>query len=740
MKSLFLALLTVGLTLSQQTFAANNCSDLFRQKLSIASSTSAAPDSRRQARAEKLKTNPLVADSRLSFNAIAFDQIKTEHFLPAFADAIKKVERRIEFIRDNPEAATFQNTIEAIEAYNEPLERVNAVFAHFKGVMGDAQLSALANKIYPRLSKISNALTFDKKIVERVKSVYDSRKNLHLSPEQARLLTKTYANFRDLGFTDEQKLRLDVIESRLSLLTTEFSDALTRERAAFELAIDQQTDTAGLSQDLLLKAKERAQAKNLADKFVFDFSEASSILGAAENRELRKSAWQAVGNLGRGDASSDNRPRVLEIAKLREERARIFGVDNHAELTTRSRMAKTPETVFNFLDKLAETYKPAAEQDLIDVEAFAGQAIEPWDFSYFAERLKAKRYSYDSKQLRSYFQLDQVLKGFFYAAHRLYGVTFVAREDLPTWNNEVRAFEVKDRDGNHLALFYMDPFERPGQKRAGAWMNSLTNAGLFGGSPRRPVVVNVTNIKPPEKGKPALLSLENVITVFHEGGHALHSILTQARYRKFAGTNVAWDFVELPSQFMENYALESDVMDVYARHYQTGERIPAELVKRVQDSQGFLAGTVGMRQLRNAYLDLAWHSRDLKEFNTPEDVARLEEEALKPHRILPNYGQLIAPSFSHIFSGGYSAGYYSYKWADVLASDAFEAFKEQGVFNSETANRFQKSVLEKGGTDDADVLYKKFRGKDADPEAILRKEGLLPPKAEAPLTVGNKAA
>lgn len=673
--------------------------------------------------------NPLLRPSSHPHGAFPYGGLEFGHYEPAFNEALKAAEARVDALRQEKAEPTFANTIEALEAADEPLEQVGSVFGNMLSVSTTPELQTFAEAINPRLSKFSNDIFFDTQIFARVRAVYEKKDSLGLDAEQSMLLTRTYRAFVRNGalLTDDEKTRVGAIDERLSVIGETYKKNVTDATSAYELFITDKARLAGLPEKAVKGAAQKAKAagRDGAWLFTLDAPSVTSVLTYADDRPLREEIWRAFSGRA-ASGGHDNRLVLLEIAKLRQERAAILGYDTHAHYVTEDRMALNPVTVEKFLLKLADAYRPAAIKDLADLKAFAGHDIEPWDAGYFSEKIRESRYGYSEEALTPYFPLDQVLEGAFFAATKRYGITFHPRHDIPTWDKEVRTFEVREKDGTYLALFYLDPYPRKGVKRAGAWMNSIQAAGEFGGVARRPHVINVGNFSEPVDGEPALLTMREVTTVFHELGHGLHGMFANTRYRSLAGTNVAWDFVELPSQMNENWALEDEVLDVYARHYKTGERIPAELVAKVKRALTFQAGLSGLRQISLGMLDLAWHTHDLSGVKTAEDVVAFEQKAMEPYRVLPpKEGALTSASFAHIFAGGYSAGYYSYKWADVLAADAFGVFESEGVFNHETSLRFRREVLEKGGTEEAAVLYRRFRGGDPDPQALLRKEGLL---------------
>jgi peptidyl-dipeptidase Dcp len=677
-----------------------------------------------------LAENPLLQVSTLPFGAIPFDRVQTAHFKPAFETALAQARRRVDAIRADTSTPTFANTIEALEALDEPLAQVGSVFSDFLSMKTSPELQELSEEINPLLSKFSNDIYFDAAIFRRVKAVFDARASLGLTPEQTMVLQNAYRSFvRNGALLDAtQKARVAEIDTQLSTLGERYSKNNITEINAYELVVTDRARLAGLPEDAIAKAAEVAQKKGKpAGSYVFTMQAPSygPLITYASDRALREEMWWAV-NRKSTTGETDNRPLVVEITRLKAERARIMGFPTHAAYTTDDRMAKDPATVTSFLTRLANVYRPAAAKDLADLKAFAGHDIEPWDAAYYSEKLREQQYSYSEEELRPYFKLENVIKGVFFAATQRYGVTFHERKDIPTWDPAVTTYEVRDADGSFLSLFYSDPFPRD-SKRAGAWMNQLQAGGMFAGEMRRPHVVNVGNYTEPVGDKPALLTIDEVTTIFHEMGHGLHGMLSKARYRSVFGPNVAWDFVELPSQMNERWVMVPEVLDVMARHYITGERIPDALVEKVKRAETFQAGLVGLRQISLGMLDFAWYNSDISAVRTAADVEAFEEQAMAAYRVVPRKpGTLMSTSFGHIFAGGYSAGYYSYKWADVLAADTFDVFLREGVFNLATATRFRREILERGGSEEAAVIYRRWRGGDPDPDALLRREGLLP--------------
>jgi peptidyl-dipeptidase Dcp len=668
--------------------------------------------------------------SGLSLAAIHYDKLNANEFQIAIELDLQKAQQNLENIRNNPEPATFSNTIEALEYVSRDLDYANNIFSEYLNLRNEKELIDLNDIITPKISDFVNSIYFDVSIYKKVEKIYQDQNTLKLNQEQIKLLENTYNAFISSGvnLNTAQKNRLNQIDSTLSTLSDRFKNNLIDETKTFKFIVKNLNNLEGLPTANKESAAQKAQKMGFKNTWVFTLDNPSYLpfMKYIKNRELRKEFWLAYSQRGQNKAY-DNRPVLLKIAKLREEKAHILGFKNYADYILKNRMAKNIENVRDFLYKLAKVYKPAAQKDLIDLENIAGHTIEPWDLGFYTAQLLQKEYGYNDDELRPYFTLDNVLKGAFYVAEKLYGITFTLKLDLPTWNKNVRAFEVRDRENNFRALFYLDPFPRD-EKCSGAHCSGVVSAGVFDGVEIRPHVFNVANVTPPVGDQPALLSLNDGRTLFHELGHGLHQILTQVKYPSLAGFNVEWDGVELPSQLNEKWQLEDEALNIYARHFKTGERIPQELIDKVRDSENFQAGLNGLRQVTLATIDLAWHTQDLADVKTPEDVIKFENKAASHLQLLNRHGANFSTGFSHIFSGGYAAGYYSYKWADVLAADAFEVFKCNGVYDAATADRFAKEVLEKGGTQSFDILYRNFRGCDADPDALLRSEGLLPPK------------
>jgi peptidyl-dipeptidase Dcp len=690
------------------------------------------------------RENPLVTSSGLPYEALAFDKIKINDFMPAIEQTIAIREKNFAELAHDPAPPTIENTVERLESMDAQMERLISAFSLYRSTKSNAEVEKINELMTKRLSDLGDDRDLALLVLKRLETLSARRETLGLTIEQKRLLARK----KNL-FTNESKLRTDAderfdkVNERLATLSAQFKKNVMSVETETRIDTSDPHDIEGIPDDVIEIARLRAAKEGRPAKWSFvSLDVRPSILPNSKSKTFRERAWRIRSRTATPTTGFDNRETLLEIAKLREERAKIRGYENYAASILPARMAGNVETVTTFLNKLADKYIPAAKTELKELEAFAGHAIEPWDVEYYIGKLQAKRFGFEDEQLRPYFPIDQVMKGFFYTANRLYGVTFRPRTDLPNWDPSVQVFQVLSAEGAHLGLYYIDPFSRLGEKKSGAWNMGIQKGGLVYGKSQRPFVVNVENFPAPLEGQPALLTPDNVVTLFHEGGHALHDLLSRTRYREFSGTSVAWDFVELPSQFMENYAFQPEVLANYARHFKTGEKLPDVIAEQIRASQTFMSGIRGAGQVRSALLDMAWHTRDLSGFNTKDDVDKFEEEVLANLRTVRQHDELISTSFQHVFSGGYAAGYYGYKWADVLAADAFETFLAEGIFNPATAERFKTSILERGGSRNAANLYRKFRGSDPDPEALLRSEGLLPakPRSSAQKTALRKAS
>ena len=670
--------------------------------------------------------NPLLEP----FDAAPFSKIKNEHFKPAFQEAIAKAKAEIDSITSNEEAPTFENTLEALEFAGETLSRVSSIFFNLNSAETNEEIQKIAQEVSPWLSEFSNDLTLNEELFKRVKSVYEQKDSLELSVEQKTLLDKHYKSFTRNGanLPEEKKEQLREIDKELSKLSLSFGENVLAETNRYELHIEDEKDLKGLPESELENANLLAKAKG-KNGYIFTLQYPSYIpfMKYAENRELRKKLSIAFGAKGFQNDEYDNQENVLKIAKLRHQRANLLGFQTHAHFILEERMAKSPEKVNDFLNEMLEKAKPAAEKEFQELEQFAKELdgidhLEKWDSAYYAEKLKQKRFQLDDEQLKPYFKLDNVIHGVFTVAKKLYDLHFKEVFDIDKYHEEVKTYEVYDGDHNFMALFYADFHPREG-KRNGAWMTIYKDQKVKDGKNERPHVSNVCNFTRPTSKKPSLLTFNEVTTLFHEFGHALHGMLANSTYPSLSGASVYWDFVELPSQVLENWCYEPEALELFARHYETDEVIPMEMIEKIKKSANFHEGMQTVRQLSFGMLDMAWHAIDPSAINS---VKENELKAFEATKLYPDVAEnCMSTSFSHIFQGGYSAGYYSYKWAEVLDADAFAYFQEEGIFNKTVADKFKDNILSKGGTEDPMVLYKRFRGKEPNPEALLKRAGLI---------------
>jgi len=659
-----------------------------------------------------------------------FSGIKTEDFLPAFKEAIEKARAEVDAIVNNPEAPTFENTIAAMSYSGDTLDRVSSIFFNLHSAETNEEIQKIAQEVSPLLSEFSNDIRLNADLFARVKAVYNQKANLTLTPEQNTLLDKQYKSFSRNGanLPEDKKNKLREIDKELSRLSLEFGENVLHETNAFQLHITDEADLSGLPEGAIEAAKEAAAS---ADKegwvFTLDHPSYLPFVTYADNRELRKKMVLAFGAKGFQQNDYNNEQNVLQIVKLRHERANLLGYASHANFVLEERMAENPEKVKSFLNDLLAKAKPAAEKEFAQLTAFAKELdgidqLEKWDGAYYSEKLKQKLFNLDDEKLKPYFKLENVLNGAFTVANKLFGLTFEEVTDIDVYHKDVTTYEVKDEDGDLVAIFYADFFPRKG-KRNGAWMTSYKSQYVLDGINERPHVSIVCNFTKPTASKPSLLTFNEVTTLFHEFGHALHGLLADTIYPSLSGTSVYWDFVELPSQVMENWCYEPEALALFAQHYETGEVIPIEYIKKIKESASFQEGMATLRQLSFGLLDMGWHSED------PNHITSLKEfeSALFANtQLYPDVKEnAMSPAFSHIFQGGYASGYYSYKWAEVLDADAFELFQEKGIFDKETATKFKEFVLSKGGTEHPMTLYKRFRGQEPKPEALLRRAGLL---------------
>ena len=675
--------------------------------------------------------NPFYGQYHTPHETVPFDRIETEHYEPAILEGIKLQNAEIEAIIQNPEKADFTNTIEAFEESGELLDKVVAVFGNMLSAETNDDLQELAQKIMPLLSEHSNNITLNKKLFARVKEVYNQKETLQLTQEQKQLLENAYNSFVRHGANLEGEAREEYrrLTNELSKLTLTFSENNLKETNAYQMLLTKKESLAGLPEIIIEAAAETAKSEE-KEGWAFTLHAPSYVpfMTYSDNRDLRQKLYMAYNTKCTHDNEYNNLEIVKKIANIHMEIAQLLGYDNYAEYTLKERMAETGDAVYKLLNQLLDAYTPTAHKEYEAVQELArteqGDAFEvmPWDWSYYSNKLKDRQFNINEEMLRPYFELSKVKAGVFGLATQLYGITFHKNPDIPVYHKDVDAYEVLDKDGSFLAVLYTDFHPREG-KRSGAWMTEFKGQWIEDtGENSRPHVSVVMNFTKPTKDKPALLTFSEVNTFLHEFGHALHGMFANTRFQSMSGTNVYWDFVELPSQIMENFAIEKEFLNTFACHYQTGEPIPQELIQRIVDASNFNVAYACLRQLSFGFLDMAWYTRQSK---FEGDVKAYEKEAWQRTQLLPQLEDTcMSVQFGHIMSGGYSAGYYSYKWAEVLDADAFSVFKETGIFNQDTARSFRENILSKGGTEHPMTLYKHFRGQEPTIEALLKRNGI----------------
>ncbi|MDM1346278.1 M3 family metallopeptidase [Myroides marinus] len=659
-----------------------------------------------------------------------FTQIKTEDYIPAFQKAIQDTKNEIEAITSNTDIPTFENTLEALAYSGMELDVLSNIFFNLNSAETNDEMQKIAQEVAPMLSALSNDISLNEELFKRVKAVYEQKDSLNLTTEQETLLTKNYKSFVRNGalLSEDKKERLRAIDAELSTTALKFGENVLAETHKYQLHITVEKNLAGLPEGAIEEAKALAEQEGKEGWiFTLDYPSYIPFMTYADNRELRKEMAIAGGKKAFQDNEHNNEANVLNIVNLRHERANLLGYATHAHFVLEERMAQSPDKVNAFLEELLAKAKPAADKEFAELTAFAKKTdnidqLEKWDGSYYSEKLKQERFSLDDELLKPYFQLENVLDGAYQVANKLYGLVFTEVHNIEKYHADVRTFEVTNEAGEFIAVFYTDFFPRKG-KRNGAWMTSFKNQYIKDGINERPHISIVCNFTKPTATKPSLLTFNEVTTLFHEFGHALHGMLANTTYPSLSGTNVYWDFVELPSQVMENWCYEKEALELFAKHYQTGETIPMELVEKIKESASFLEGLATVRQLSFGLLDMGWHGQD------PTAITSLKDFETKQFQSTQQYPDVkenaMSTSFSHIFQGGYSSGYYSYKWAEVLDADAFAYFKAHGIFNKEVATKFKDNVLSQGGTDHPMTLYKKFRGQEPTPDALLKRAGLL---------------
>lgn len=689
------------------------------------------------------KMNPLLTDSTLPYGAPQFDKIKTEHYLSAFEQAITEAKAEIDAIVNNPDAPTFENTIAALDEAGGRLNDAAGIFYNLMEADTNDQMQDIAEKVSPMMTEYSMYVSLNEPLFARVKAVHESAEGLE--PDQARLLEKTWKSFVRSGANlgAEDKETYSKLSEQLSLLTLQYGKNVLAATNAFTQNLTDEADLEGLPDFVREAAVETAKSKEM-EGWAFDLSAPSygAFMKYSTRRDLRQKMWMAY-NTRATEGENSNIELCRQIAESRLKIANILGYETYADYALEERMAKNPQTVNEFIQKLLEPSLPAAKAEVKELyeyaraNGFEDSEIQPWDFGFWSEKLKDARYSINDEQLKPYFRLESCIDAAFGLAGKLYGLTFEERKDIPVYHPDVKVYDVKDADGVHKALFYADFFPRA-SKRGGAWMTEFRGQSIVNGVEKRPFISLVTNFTKPTAGKPALLTHDELTTLLHEFGHSLHGILAEGRYSSLTGTNVSRDFVELPSQIMENWAFEPEFLDTFARHFETGEALPDTLINKIVEAKNYNAAYAQVRQLQFGILDMAWHTLKggsesghfdrLSDLKTMQELGTIafEKAALKSSNVIPSIPEAcISTSFSHIFSGGYSAGYYSYKWSEVLEADAFSLFKEKGIFSTEVSHSFRDNILSKGCSEDEDVLYRRFRGHDPEPEALLEKLGIV---------------
>lgn len=673
--------------------------------------------------------NPLLKEFTTPYGSAPFEAIQNDHFIPAFKTCIDQAKMDVDNIVKNPEAPSFENTLVPLEFSGNQLNRVSSIFFNLNAAETNEEIQKIAQQVSPMLSEFANDISLNEELFGRIKKVHAIKDRLDLNPEQQMLLEKNYKAFVRNGanLNDGDKKKLREIDKKKSKLGLTFGENVLAETNKFELILTNKEDLSGLPDGVIEAAKMRADEKDKEGwLFTLDYPSYIPFMTYADNRKLREEMSKAFGSRGFQKNEYNNENIVKEIVTLRHERAKLLGYDSHAHYVLEERMAETPGKVNSFLADLLSKAKPSAEKEFQLIHHLAVEDgidhLEKWDSAYYSEKLKKLKFNLDDEKLKPYFKLENVIEGVFEIANRLYDLKFEPVNNVDTYHKEVKTYEVSDSNGNFVALFYADFFPRKG-KRNGAWMTSYKPQWKDGESNSRPHISIVCNFTKPTATKPSLLTFNEVTTLFHEFGHALHGMLANTTYPNLSGTSVYWDFVELPSQILENWCFEKEALILFARHYETKEPIPMELVQKIKDSSNFLEGIATLRQLSFGMLDMAYHSKDPVRIN---ELKEFELEAFGSTQLYPDVKEnCMSTAFSHIFQGGYSAGYYSYKWAEVLDADAFEAFKEEGIFNKAVATKFKENILSKGGTEKPMVLYKRFRGKEPSPDALLKRAGLL---------------
>lgn len=688
--------------------------------------------------------NPFFTEYNTPNGTPPFDKIKAEHYIPAFEEGMKQQSEEIDAIVNSTDKPTFENTIVALDNSGQILNRVSSVFFGMTGAQTDSVLQNIAKEMSPRLTEHSDNINFNEDLFARIKVIYDDSLNTNLNTEQKKVLEKYYKSFVRSGILldGSRKSRLREINKELGLLSLNFGQNLLAETDNYQLVIDNEKDLSGLPADVIASAAKTAENKGMPGKWIFTLSKPSwePFLQYADNRSLREQLYKAMYSRCDNDNEYDNKENIKKIVNFRLEKANILGYATHADYVLENTMAKTPANVMKLLDDIWKYALPQAKKEAAELQAMIKREgkdfkLESWDWWYYAEKLRKQKYALDEDELKAYFKAENVRDGIFAVANKLYGISFKERADIPVYQEDVKVFEVSDKDGSFIGIFYTDFFARPGLKRNGAWMSSFRKQQMLNGEFIHPNIYNVCNFTPPTDDMPSLLTIDQVETMFHEFGHGLHGLLSKCTYNSISGTSVARDFVELPSQIMEHWAFEPEVLKMYAKHYQTGKTIPDALIRKIENASKFNQGFRTTELVAAAILDMNWHTitadhnpfakhpeKGQKEMN----VRQFEKDAMTTigliDEIIPRYKSTY---FAHIFDGGYSSGYYSYLWSEVLDADAFQAFKEKGIFDEETAKSFRENILSKGGSEDPMVLYQKFRNDEPNPIYLLKNRGFV---------------
>jgi len=698
------------------------------------------------------EVNPLINPPKLPHGAPPLDQVKPEHYLPALKQGIEEARAEIAAIKNNKTPATFENTIEALEFSGRLLDRTLTIFGNISAANSNEEMRKIEQELNVLAVQFGSEKMMDADLFKRVKEVYDQRDSLNLQGEKKVLLEETYKAFVRSGalLDDAQKQRLREIKEEMSKLRTTYKNNVLASTEASVKVVDTLEELKGIPQDEIDDFRRAAEEAGLKGKYLIKMSPPpTTVMTHAENRALREDVSRTLSNIAYKD-KYDNCDVVMQIAKLRHEAAQIMGYNTHAEFVLSDRMAKDPKTVEDFLAKNKEGYRPAAEAYLQKVKDYAKKEdsitdLKPWDVAYYGRKLKEETFNVNLREVQEHLDLEKVLDGLRTHAEKLFNIKMTETKDkYPVYHEDVKVYEVTDaKSGEMIGLFYADYYARPGAKRSGAWMNTFRNRGLEDGENKFSIVTNVCNFRKPTEDNPTLLTIDQLRTVFHEFGHGLHALLAKGDYPSLTGTNVKWDFVELPSQLQENWAKEKEVLDTFATHYKKKTPLPADLIQKINDLENFDAGYMGLRQTFFGMLDMKWHNNDPKNIKS---VEQLEDDLIRDVWLFERTGGPMSTSFGHIFSGGYSAGYYSYKWAEVLEADMFEEFVEKGLYDRETGDRLRNTIYAQGGTRDPMEIYKEAKGREPDPNALFRREGLLPPEndnnkpeAKAPKKAGPGA-